>query len=84
MYLGIIEVKPLSDYRLELTFENEEKRIFDVKPYLHLGILSELNDKQVFESVRVSFDAIEWDNGADLDPELLYEESTPADAQHSA
>ena len=84
MYLGIIEVKPLSDYRLELTFENEEKRIFDVKPYLHLGKLSELNDKQVFGSVRVSFDTIEWDNGADLDPELLYEKSIPADAQHSA
>ena len=84
MYLGISDVKPLSDYRLELTFENDEKRIFDVKPYLHLGKLSELTDKNVFNSVRVSFDTIEWDNGADLDPELLYEESTPADTLHSA
>lgn len=84
MYLGITGVKPLSDYRLELTFENDEKRIFDVKPYLHLGKLSELTDKNVFESVRVSFDTIEWDNGVDLDPELLYEESTPADTLHSA
>lgn len=58
--------------------------IFDVKPYLHIGKLSELNDKHVFDSVRVSFDTIEWDNGADLDPELLYEESTPAYEQHSS
>jgi hypothetical protein len=48
MHLGIIDVKPLSDYRLELTFENEGKRIFDVKPYLHLGTLSVLDDKKCF------------------------------------
>lgn len=59
MYLGTTGVKPLSDYRLEVTFENDEKRILDVKPYLHLGKLSELTDKNVFDSVRVSFDTIE-------------------------
>lgn len=75
MYIGIKRVKALADYRIELMFENDELRIFDVKPYLNIGIFSELKDKSVFDSVRVSFDSIEWNNGADLDPEILYSES---------
>jgi hypothetical protein len=75
MYLSIIEVKPMSDYQLLLTFENSEKRIFDMKPYLNKGIFKELKDEEKFRSVRVSFDSIEWSNQADIDPEVLYEKS---------
>ncbi len=80
MYLGITDVKSLPNLHLELTFENNERRVFDVKPYLQKGIFTELTDRKKFESVRVSYDTIEWENGADLDPELLYEESVPKDA----
>ncbi|WP_353095843.1 DUF2442 domain-containing protein [Tissierella praeacuta] len=75
MYLSIKDVKPLSDYQLLLTFENGEKRIFDMKPYLNKGIFKELKDEKKFRSVRVSFDSIEWSNQADIDPETLYEKS---------
>jgi hypothetical protein len=77
MYLAIKEAKPLPDYRILLTFANQEQRIFDMKPYLARGIFSELQSESVFKSVRVSFDTIEWNNGADLDPEFLYAESVP-------
>ncbi len=75
MYLAVTEVKALEDYQLLLTFENGEKRIFDMKPYLDKGIFQELKDKKKFRTVRVSFDSIEWDNQADIDPEILYEKS---------
>lgn len=75
MYLAVIEVKPLSDYKLELTFENSEIRIFDMKPYLDKGIYKELKDESKFKTVRVSFDSIEWCNKADIDPEFLYKKS---------
>jgi len=75
MYLAVIEVEPLEDYQLLLTFENGEKRIFDMKPYLDIGIFQELKDKKKFRTVRVSFDSIEWANQADIDPEILYENS---------
>jgi len=75
MYLAVINVKPLSDYQLLLTFENGEKKIFDMKPYLDKGIFKELKDEKKFKSVRVSFDSIEWCNQADIDPEVLYEKS---------
>lgn len=75
MYLSVIDVKPSNDYKLELTFENDKKRIFDMKPYLDKGIYSELRDERVFRTVRVSFDSIVWANQADIDPEFLYENS---------
>lgn len=79
MYLTIKDVKPQDNYLLLLTFENGEKRQFDMKPYLDLGIFQELKDLKLFKTVRTSFDTIEWDNEADLDPELLYQKSTKID-----
>jgi hypothetical protein len=75
MYLSIKEVKPVTDYLLHLTFENGEKRQFDMKPYLETGIFKELQDVSMFKTVHISFDTIEWNNEADLDPEVLYKES---------
>jgi hypothetical protein len=75
MYLAIKDVKPQDDYRLLLTFENDEVRVFDVSVYLEIGKFKELKNKALFNSVRVSFDSIEWANKLDLDPELLYEKS---------
>jgi hypothetical protein len=75
MYLSIIEVKPLKNYKIELTFENNEVRIFDVKDYLETGIFKKLKDKKLFNQVKTSFDSIEWPGGIDLDPEILYEKS---------
>jgi hypothetical protein len=80
MYLAVTAVKPANDYLLLLTFENGEKRTFDMKPYLETGIFRELKDTAIFNTVRVAFDTIEWANEADLDPEDLYEQSIPASA----
>ena len=78
MYLAVTDVKPLKNYQLLLTFENNEIKIFDMKPYLDKGIFSELKEEKKFRSVRVSFDSIEWCNQADLDPEFLYNKSKAA------
>ncbi len=44
MYLSVIEVKPLDDYVLWLTFENGEEKTFDVKPYLTLGRFQKIEE----------------------------------------
>jgi hypothetical protein len=75
MYLAVKDVKPLENYNLLLKFENDEERVFDVKPYLEIGKFQELKDETLFKTVKVCFDSIEWDNQLDLDPELLYEKS---------
>ncbi len=75
MYLSVKKVKVVEDYKLLVTFENNENRILDMSPYLTIGKFAELKDKSLFKSVKISFDSIEWANHIDLDPEFLYQES---------
>ncbi len=75
MYIGIKDVEPLNNYLLLLTFDNGEKKKFDMKPYLEIGIFKELKDIELFSTVKTSFDTIEWANQADFDPEILYQKS---------
>ena len=68
----VISVKPLKNYMLQLEFDTEEIRLFDVKPYLDFGIFSELKNENYFKDVRTSLDSIAWKNGQDFSPETLY------------
>lgn len=72
---SVENVQPLDNYLLKVTFRNGEIRQFDMKPYLDKGIFNELKDVEVFKTVKPSFDTVEWDNEADIDPEILYQES---------
>ena len=81
MYLSVKDVKAQDNYFLLLTFENGEIRQLDMKPFLHQGIFQELKDIKLFRTVKTSYDSIEWDNEADLDPELLYQESVPVEQE---
>ena len=73
MYFSVKQVEPKADFMLLLTFENGEKRLFDMKPFLNTGIFKELRDIDLFNTVHVSFNSVTWDNEADFDPEALYE-----------
>jgi hypothetical protein len=70
-------VIPANDFTLELVFTNDEKKVFDVKPYLNFGIFSELKDPSIFKSVKASLGTIVWNNGLDICPDTLYLESIP-------
>jgi len=76
MYIGVKAVVPQKNYMLLLTFENDEQRIFDMKPYLDFGtVFRALKDPAMFNTVRVCFKTIAWANNADIDPEILYPNS---------
>ena len=75
MYAGITEVLATDDHKLLLTFDNGERRLFDIAPYLSIGRFAELRSIEAFQKIGVSFDTVEWENGLDLDPEFLYEKS---------
>ncbi len=68
----VIEVKANPDFTLELTFENGERRIFDMKSYLSIGVFKELTNLTLFKKVKPFMGSIEWSNGADLCPDTLY------------
>jgi hypothetical protein len=71
----ITQVRSVDNYRLHLTFETGEERIFDVTPYLDRGIFASLKDPKVFATVRVVAGSIEWDNELDLSYDTIYLES---------
>ncbi len=75
MYKAITNVTPTDDFKLILSFDKKEKRIFDAGPILKFGKFIELQDLDVFKKVHISFDTVEWENGLDLDPEYLYKKS---------
>ena len=70
-----IEVKILDNYELEILFDNSERRIFDVKPYFKFELFKKLQDKNEFKKVRVEGLSIQWNNGADICPDELYNNS---------
>ncbi len=69
-------VEPIIDFRLKLTFNNDEKRVFDVKPYLNFGVFQELKDISNFYSVKPFNGTVMWNNEIDFCPDTLYLEST--------
>lgn len=71
------QVRPLENYQLELIFENGEQRIFDVEPYLKRGVFVRLQNRAVFQAVRVVAGSVEWPGELDLSYDTLYLESQP-------
>lgn len=75
----IIAVEPKADFLLQLTFEDGEERVLDLKPYLRGSLFTPLRDESLFRKVEVSKEprGLKWPNGADLCADMLYLESRP-------
>ena len=72
-----IDVRPLDDYKLLVTFGNKEVKIFDVKPYLDLKPFEQLKNPALFNTVHVGGLSIGWTTGQDICPDELYYNSCP-------
>lgn len=70
-----IDVKVLNNYKLEIKFDNNERKIFDVKPYFKFKIFNDLKNYEEFKKVQISGLSIEWENGADICTDELYNNS---------
>ena len=75
----VITVVPMDDFRLLLTFNNGEKRVFDVKPLFSLNAFRSLQNKVFFDTVKVAYGSVLWPNNIDYCPDTLYAESVIAD-----
>lgn len=84
MYPSVKNVTPTEGYLLSIDFDNGEKGILDMEPYLDFGVFQRLKERNEFNRVRVSFDTIEWDVGIDLDPEFVYNKSQRSTVQQDA
>lgn len=85
-----IDVKPLDGYKLFITFQNGEKKIFDVSPLLSLPVYQPLKNKSFFKTAKADGMCIYWDDCIDLCPDMVYLDSkawedmegTPPDEQN--
>jgi hypothetical protein len=76
MLQDIIAVNPLKNYKLYLRFEDNQDRIVDIQKQVEFtGVFEPLKDLEYFAQVKVNpeLGTIQWPNGADLDPDVLYE-----------
>ena len=80
MYWDAKVVKPLPDYRIYVEDEDGRRGVFDMKPYLDLGVFRELKDEHYFNQVGILFGAVTWPHEQDIAPETLIEEMVPVDA----
>jgi hypothetical protein len=77
----VIDAQCQNNYKILLTFTNNEQRILDISPFLSLGVFQKLKDSDEFKQVKVGFGTIEWPCGADLDPEFVWDKSVPVDKE---
>ncbi|MBS0355491.1 MAG: DUF2442 domain-containing protein [Proteobacteria bacterium] len=80
--LDVVAVEPLPGFILRLTFENGEVRRFAMANFLARagGVFVSLRKMALFKQANLANGTVAWPNGADLDPELLYEKSIPETA----
>lgn len=68
-------VEVLENYKLKILFDNGERKIYDMKKNLKENFYKNLLDQNYFKTVKVSGITLEWQNGEDIDPNELYENS---------
>ncbi|MEI7676406.1 MAG: DUF2442 domain-containing protein [Bacteroidales bacterium] len=73
MVLGIRKAEYIADFKIKLEFNNGETWTVDLENELNGTVFLPLRDKSYFKQFSVVFDTIEWENGADFDPEYLFE-----------
>ena len=75
----VVAVEPLEGFQVRFTFENDTTRVIDIGPYLHGPIFEPMRTSpDRFRAMKVEGGTIAWDNGADIDPDVLYYNLRPA------
>src|ERR1700722_5533353 len=73
MLHAIKKVEYIKDYKLKLTFRNDDVKIVDLEQELWGPMFKPLKDIEYFQQVKTDSYTIIWPNGLDLCPDTLYE-----------
>jgi hypothetical protein len=75
--LDVVNVETGPDYTLFLQFENGEKRVFDMAPYMDKKPFVQLKGSPLFAKASVDCGTVVWPGNIDIAPETLYDRSLP-------
>ena len=72
-------VEPLDKFVVRITFKDGVQKEMDLEKFLRGEIFEPIRtNPKMFRSVKVIGGTIGWDNGADIDPDVLYYDLRPA------
>jgi hypothetical protein len=73
----IIGVEAIENYKIKLSYETGEKKLFDVLPYITGTWYKELKNDKYFKTIHIIYNGkgIEWEHGQDIAPHELYDMS---------
>ena len=71
--LDVIKVEPHKNNTLLLVFENQEKRLFDMTPYLDKKPFIKLKVSELFIKATVAYGTVVWPGNIDIAPETLWD-----------
>lgn len=74
--LDVVNVVAHSDYTMDLEFENGERRVFDMAPYMEKKPFIRLKGP-LFTRAFVDYGTVCWPGEIDIAPETLYDRSIP-------
>ncbi len=75
--LDVISVQASADYILLLEFENGERRVFDMAPFMDKRPFIRLKNSRIFTKATVDYGTVVWPGNIDIAPETLYDLSVP-------
>lgn len=68
----VTHVQPQRDFTLIVTFATGERRRFDIKPYLDMGVFKRLRERSTFEAAKVVAGSVVWPGEVDLSYDTLF------------
>ncbi|MBI4729037.1 MAG: DUF2442 domain-containing protein [Acidobacteria bacterium] len=80
-FVRVIAAAPVGKFVVRVTFSNGETREVDLEAFLHGPIFDRVrNDPAFFNELGVDRElgTITWPNGADIDPDVLFQGLQPA------
>ena len=68
----VIQAEPSVNHDLFVTFDDGQKRIFSMLPYLQYPAFAPLKDLGLFSKARVAHGTVVWTEEIDISPDTLY------------
>jgi hypothetical protein len=75
----VCRAEALSGFQVRLEFEDGTVKELDLEPYLHGPIFEPIRaNPAMFRRLMIEGGTVAWENGADIDPDVLYYGLQPA------
>ena len=76
-YPKLEKIFPTDDFKLELLYTDNQKRVYDFRQNFDHAYYKPLRNIELFKKVSAIDGEILWQSGQDFCPNTLYENSTP-------